>query len=147
MFIVSVYIRVPLRQSMTDHTWQSDLAACVWIPLFPLRCEEGRRPELVGKPTAILSPEDSRRLWHVSREARHMGVRPGMTISQGIGLCATLTLTEPDPAYYDERFARLLLQLSEVSPVIEPAELGRACVGVDGLERLYGRPEKQLDTL
>ena len=132
---------------MPDPTWQSDLAACVWIPLFPLRCEEARRPELSGKPTAMLSLEDSHRLWQVSREARHMGVRPGMTISQGIGLCATLTLSEPDPVYYDERFARLLLQLSEISPVIEPAELGRAFVGVDGLEGLHGSPELQLDAI
>src|SRR5579864_5227381 len=105
---------------MNQPVWQSDLAVCVWIPLFPLRCEEARRPELVGKPAAILSPEDSRRLWQVSREARHLGVRPGMTISQSIGLCATLTLAEPDPISYDEQFARVLLQLRGVSPVIEP---------------------------
>ena len=67
-----------------------------------------------------------------------------MTVSQAIGLCPTLTLCEPDPVHYDEQFARLLLALSRVSPVIEPAELGRAFVGVDGMERLYGSPEQQL---
>ena len=126
---------------------RSDLAVCVWVPLFPLRCEEERHPDLAGKPVALLSMEDSRRLWQVSPQGRHAGVKPGMTISQAIALCATLTLCEPDPVYYDERFASLLLRLSEISPVIEPAELGRAFVGVDGIEKLFGSPERQLEMI
>jgi len=122
----------------------SDLAACVWIPLFALRCEESRRPELAHKPTAVLSPEDSRRVWQVSPQARRQGVRPDMTIGQSIGLCGSLAVFEPDPIYYDDQFARLLMALSNISPVIEPVELGRVFVGVDGLEKLYGTPEQQL---
>jgi DNA polymerase-4/protein ImuB len=122
----------------------SDTAACAWIPLFALRCEEERRPELAGKPVALLSPEDSRRLWQVSSVARHAGVKQGMTISQAIALCASLTLCEPDPVHYDESFSRLLGSLSEVSPVVEPAELGRIFVGVDGLGGLHGSAESQL---
>ena len=123
---------------------QSDLAVCVWIPLFALRCEEARRPELASRPTALLSPEDPRRVWLVSPVAHRMGVRPGVTVSQAIGLCPPLALLEPDPVWYDEQFARLLLALSHVSPVIEPTELGRAYVGVDGLGGLYGGPERVL---
>jgi DNA polymerase-4 len=114
----------------------SDLAVCLWIPLFALRCEERRRPELATTPTALLSPDDTRRVWQVSPFARRAGVRTGMTVSQAIGLCPSLTLCEPDPVYYDEQFSRLLLALGEASPVIEPAELGRVFVGVDGLEGL-----------
>jgi nucleotidyltransferase/DNA polymerase involved in DNA repair len=121
---------------------QSDLAVCVWLPLYPLRCEEERRPRLRSEPTALLAPGDTKRVWMVSSLARRMGVRPGVTVSQAIGLCPPLVLLEPDPVWYDERFARLLLALSGVSPVIEPAELGRAYVGVDGLEGLYGGPER-----
>src|SRR6266576_3151889 len=51
-------------------------------------------------------------------------------------------LCEPDPVHYDEQFARLLAALSEVSPVVEPAELGRAYVGTDGLKGLYGAPQQ-----
>jgi DNA polymerase-4/protein ImuB len=122
----------------------SELAVCLWIPLFPLRCEEQRRPELSGRPTALLSPSDTRRLWQISPTARRVGVRPGMTVSQAIGLCPTLTLCEPDPVHYDEQFTGLLLALNDLSPVIEPAELGRAFIGVDGLERLHGDPARQL---
>jgi nucleotidyltransferase/DNA polymerase involved in DNA repair len=125
----------------------SEVAVCLWIPLFPLRCEERRRPALVRKPTALLSPNDTRRLWQVSPTARRMGVRVGMTVSQSIGLCPSLTLCEPDPVYYDEQFARLLLALGDVSPVIEPVELGRVFVGVDGLEGLYGGPGRVLEVI
>ncbi len=123
---------------------KSELAVCVWIPLFALRAEEERRPRLATRPAAILSPDDTRRVWQISSLARRSGVKPGMTVSQAIGLCPSLTLCEPDPVHYDERFAQLLLRLSRVSPVIEPAELGKAFVGVDGLERLIGSPERQL---
>jgi protein ImuB len=125
----------------------SDHAACVWIPLFPLRCEEGRRPDLIDRPAAVLAPEDSRRIWQASSLARRQGVRPGHTVSQAIGLCPTVALLEPDPVFYDEQFAQLLLRLERVSPVIEPAELGRAYVGVDGLEGLYGAPERVVEVI
>ncbi len=122
----------------------SDLAVCVWIPSFALRAEEFRRDELACKPTALLAPEDTRRVWQVSPLARRHGVRTGMTVSQAIGLCPFLALCEPDPVYYDEQFARLLLALTNVSPIIEPVELGKVFVGVDGLDRLFGGAEKQL---
>jgi len=122
------------------------VAVCVWIPLFALRCEEARRPELASQPSALLAPDASRRVvWQVSPLARHAGVRPGMTVSQAIGLCPALRLCEPDPVHYDERFALLLAALARVSPVVEPAELGLAYVGTDGLEGLYGGPERQVE--
>ncbi len=124
-------------------------AACCWIPLFALRCETARRPELLSLPGALLSPVDTRppRVWQVSPLARHAGVKPGMTVSQAIGLCPALKLCEPDPVYYDEQFARLLATLTQVSPVVEPAELGRAYVGTDGLEGLYGAPEQIVEAI
>lgn len=120
----------------------SSLAACVWIPLFPLRCEEARHEGLAGYPAALLAPDTTRKLWQVSSLARHAGVKPGMTVSQAIGLCPTLRLLEPDPVHYDEQFAALLAALGEVSPVIEPGDLGLAYVGVDGLDGIYGGAEK-----
>ena len=125
----------------------SSFATCVWIPLFPLRCEEARLDELATVPTALLAPDTTRRLWQVSPLARHTGVKPGMTVSQAIGLCPTLRLIEPDPVHYDECFANLLAALSEVSPVIEAAELGLAYVGCDGLEGIYGSPGKIIDAI
>src|ERR1051325_2914331 len=125
----------------------SDCAACCWIPLFPLRCETARQPELASLPVALVGPDDTRRVWQVSPLARHAGVKPGMTVSQAIGLCPALKLCEPDPVHYDAQFSRLLAALGQVSPVIEPAELGRAYVGTDGLEGLYGAPEEIVEAI
>jgi len=122
-------------------------AACVWIPLFPLRCEEARHEGLLAVPSALLAPDTTRKLWQVSSLARHAGVKPGMTVSQAIGLCPTLRLIEPDPVHYDDSFARLLAALNEISPVIESGELGLAYVGTDGLEGIYGSPEKFVEVI
>jgi len=125
----------------------SSLAACVWIPLFPLRCEEVRREGLATHHTALLVPDLSRKLWQVSPLARHAGVRPGMTVSQAIGLCPTLRLCEPDPVHYDERFAGLLAALNEITPVVESGELGLVYLGTDGLEGVFGPPEKVIKAI
>jgi nucleotidyltransferase/DNA polymerase involved in DNA repair len=125
----------------------SSYAACCWIPLFALRCEEARCPELAAQPCALLAPDDLRRVWQVSPLARKAGVTAGLTISQAIGLCPRLRLCEPDPVHYDQQFAQLLTALGTVSPVIEPAELGRVFVGMDGMEGLYGPPEKQVEAI
>lgn len=131
------------KRSLTSHH-----AVCIWIPLFALRAEERRRPELAGRPTALLSADDVRRVWQVSPRARHEGVSPGMTVSQAIGLCPVLTLVEPDPVHYDELFSRLVLALSTISPVVEPGdEIGRVYVGVDGLEKLLGGPKEVLGAI
>ena len=137
----------PRPTGRVSRTLSSDHAVCCWMPLFPLRCEEWRHPALIGLPTALLAPTDTRRTWLVSPVARRMGVQPGMTVSQAIGLCPALTLIEPDPVHYDEIFTQLLLALERVSPVVEPTELGRVFVGVDGLERLYGTPEQQMQVI
>ncbi len=70
-----------------------------------------------------------------------------MTVSQAIGLCPTLTILEPDPVYYDEQFSSILAALTRISPIVEPVELGRAYIGVDGLDRLVGDPAKQIRTI
>src|SRR5207247_7038446 len=125
----------------------SSSAVCCWIPLFALRCEAARRPELGSRPSALVAPDDTRRVWQVSPLARRAGVQAGMHVSQAIGLCHTLLLCEADPVYYDEQFARLLSALGAVSPVIEAPELGRVFVGTDGLEGLYGGPERIADAI
>src|SRR5256884_3888693 len=125
----------------------SDGAACCWIPLFPLRCETARQPELASLPVALVGPDDTRRVWQLSPLARHAGVKPGMTVSQAIGLCPALKLCEPDPVHYDAQFSRLLAALGQGSPGIEPAELGRAYVGTDGLERVFGSPQQIVEEI
>ena len=131
----------------TPRPLTSDLAACCWIPQFALHCEEARHPGFTTGPSAVLSPDDARKVWQVSRHARRVGVRSGMTVSQAIGLAPTLKLCEADPVHYDERFSGLLAALTDVSPVVEPAELGRVFVGLDGLEGIHGNVERQIEAI
>ncbi|HEX9692658.1 MAG TPA: DNA polymerase Y family protein [Gemmatimonadales bacterium] len=132
------------RAMRPNNPLTSERAVCLWIATFPLRCERFRRPELERRPVVLVSPTDLRRVWQVGDVARRAGVSAGMTVSQAIGLCPALAVLEPDPVYYDEQFTHLLDALETVSPVVEPVELGRAYVGVDGVERLYGDPSGQL---
>ena len=124
----------------------SRLALCLWIPTFELRLELVRSPELDATSVALLAPGEGtrREIWQVSERAGEAGVRPGMTISKAVGLCASLTLLEPDPAHYDAATEEMLEALGELSPVVEPAGRGRVFVGVDGVERLLGPPRRQV---
>src|SRR5207247_9430306 len=120
----SGYIRGPLGTRMDRYLSPpptSSVAVCVWIPLFALRCEEARRPALASQPSALLAPDASRRVvWQVSPLARHAGVRRGVTVSQAIGRCRALRLSERDPVHYGARFALLLAALGWVCRVVVP---------------------------
>lgn len=124
----------------------SRTALCLWLPTFELRLELVRFPELDTASVALLAPGEStrRQVWQVSERAAESGVRPGMLVSQAVGLCASLTLLEPDPAHYDAATAGILEALEALSPVVEPAGRGRVFLGMDGLGRLYGSPHRQV---
>src|SRR2546423_3666444 len=106
-------------------TWKPHLTshggACCWIPLFALRCETARRPELASLPVALLSPDDTRRLWQGAPLARRAGVKPAVAGSPAVGLFPPLQLCEPDPGHYDAQVSPLLAALRRVSPGVEPA--------------------------
>lgn len=122
-------------------------ALCLWLPTFELRLELVRSPGLDATSVALLAPSEGvrRTVWQVSERAAEAGVRPGMLVSQAISLCPGVTLLEPDPAHYAAAGEELLEALTGVSPVVEPVEPGRILVGMDGLERLYGPPRRQID--
>jgi len=124
----------------------SSLAACVWIPLFSLRCEEARHDGLAAYPLRCSHPTPPASSGK-SPPRPPRGRKAGMTVSQAIGLCPTLRLIESDPVHYDDCFARLLAALNEISPVIESGELGLAYVGCDGLEGIFGSPGKIVDAI
>jgi nucleotidyltransferase/DNA polymerase involved in DNA repair len=122
-------------------------ALCLWLPTFELRLELMRAPELGSTSVALLSPGESvrRTVWQVSERAWEAGVRPDQLVSQAVSLCPSLTLLEPDPAHYDATTDTLLEVLSELTPVLEPAGRGRVFLGMDGLGRLYGSPQRQAE--
>src|SRR2546428_12899223 len=84
----------------------SESAACCWMPLFALRSETARRPELVAHPVALVASDDTRRVWQVSPPARRAGGEPGMTGSQAVGVWSPPQLCGPGPGPYDARVGR-----------------------------------------
>jgi len=126
---------------------ESRQALCLWLPTFELRLELVRSPELDSTSVALLSDGESTRrtVWQVSERAHEAGVRPGQLVSQAVSLCTSLTLLEPDPAHYDAAVDTMLEVLTELTPVIEPAGRGRVFLGMDGLDRLFGSSNHQID--
>jgi len=122
-------------------------ALCLWLPTFELRLELVRSPELDSTSVALLSPGESTRrtIWQVSERAHTAGVRPGQLVSQAVSLCTSLTLLEPDPAHYDATVEMMLDALTDLTPIVEPAGRGRVFLGMDGLDRLFGSPRRQVD--
>ena len=136
-----------LASSSKSHasTPGSRRALCLWLPTFELRLELVRSPELDSTSVALLSHgERTRRtVQQVSERAWEAGVRPGQLVSRAVSLCPSLTLLEPDPAHYEAATDAMLEALSGLTPVLEPAGRGRVFLGMDGLERLFGPPERQ----
>lgn len=124
----------------------SQHALCIWLPTFELRLEFVRSPELDTTSVALLSPTEGTRrtVDQLSESASVSGVEPGMLVSQAVSLCPSITLLEPDPAFYDAAATEMLEVLSGLSPIIEPAGRGRVFVGADGLERLHGSAFQQV---
>ncbi|MCG8467022.1 MAG: DNA polymerase Y family protein [Gemmatimonadetes bacterium] len=126
----------------------SRLALCLWWRGFEVELERARTPDLADRPLALPTSGNQRVIELECSIASAAGVEPGMLISQAIALCPSLVLCEPDPDFYDAARERILDVLRSGSPVVEPSgDRGRFFIGVDGLERLYGPPERQIESL
>ncbi len=123
----------------------SRMVLCLWWPGFELELERVRTSSLAGQPLALPTLGDRRRVEMGCALATSFGVEPGMIVSQAIALCPSLVLCERDPNFHDAARDRIAEVLRGWSPVVErSADRGRFFVGVDGLERLYGPPERQI---
>lgn len=138
----------PVSGSPGESIPESRTALCLWLPTFELRLELVRSPELDSTSVALLEPQEgvgAGRILQISERAAEAGVRPGMPVSRAVALCPSLTLLEPDPTHYDAAMAAILESLVQVSPVVHAEERGRIQVGMDGLGRLHGSPERQVE--
>jgi hypothetical protein len=103
--------------------------ACIHIARFAVEAERLRRKDigarlvLIGEGTVI----------DCSLGAQAMTVTRGMRMSEAIGLCPSATVFAPDVPYYERLFGEALDFLETLSPHVESAEPGTACVTLDGL--------------
>lgn len=109
------------------------------VPGLGVAVEEIRRPELRSHP-AILGGLPHQR--GVVREAnfvaqRH-GIRPGMTLAQAYQQCPDGVFIMPDLPVYEEVWEAVCDVLRELTPLVEPVEMGQAACDLTGCERLGG---------
>lgn len=116
-------------------------------PNLPLRLELTRLG-LPWTPTAPLvlggRPWDPGVVLDRSPAAARFGVRPGQPLGVAHRLVPEATFLEADPAAYATAFEAALEALAEFTPSIEgetdptAAAFGRALLGIEGLDRLWG---------
>ncbi|GIW08347.1 MAG: hypothetical protein KatS3mg060_3152 [Dehalococcoidia bacterium] len=119
--------------------WTPSRLAFLQIDDFPVAVERRDRPELARLPLAVGgAAEDRKEVLAASTEARAAGIRVGMPLRSALARCPTLVVVQARHARYHEVADALLRALAEVSPLVEPAELGSAWLGLDGLAAIYG---------
>ena len=111
--------------------------ACVLITHLPLKVELGRHPELRGRPV-IITVESGRGPLVLDRSPEATEVVGGMPLQEALSLCKGAALIEADEPLYRTAFDRVIMSLSQRSPLVEKSELGCTYVGVQGLETIYG---------
>ena len=120
--------------------------ACVLIDHFPYKLELKRNPLLRKQRTIIFQHSGSRRIvMDASPTAKE--VSPGMSLQEALARCKDAVPIEADVPTYDREFNAILLRLGDRSPVVEPAGLGCAYVGLDGLQTTYGSEEGLMEQL
>lgn len=124
------------------------MIACVAVPHLPLCVELQRKPELRSIPAVITAgPRMNDTVLDCSPEAAACGIRPGMTVYVVLTLCREAAVVPADPLRYQQQFETMLRALEQVSPRVEPGELGYAYVDLKGLDGLYASAAGLLDAL
>ncbi len=108
--------------------------ACVLIPRFAVEAERQRRRDTVARLLLI----GDGAVFDCSLGAEASGVRPGMRMSEALGLCHRALVLPPDLPHYQRRFDEVLDILDGFSPVVEPGALGAAYLSLDGLPAAPG---------
>jgi DNA polymerase-4/protein ImuB len=83
------------------------------------------------------TPDQRGAVLDCSSEAEAKGVRVGMPLREALGLCPQVSFLPADLPRYGDSFDRILHSLETVSPLVEPAALGCAFIGLDGLNGHY----------
>ena len=118
------------------------MIACLYIARFAVEAERARHPEIVSR--LLLIGEAT--VLDCSLGAEASGVRPGIRMSEAIGLCHNAIVLPPDMPYYNRLFEEMLDHLQELSPEIEgdSSVTGLAYIALRGLPVQLGPFAEQL---
>ncbi len=114
------------------------LIACLLVPSLALACELAERPQLAGRPVALVDVSRTR-VVDCTVEARRYSVRAGMPLREATALCPALVVLEERPARAARAAEVLVDAVASVSPIVEEAAPGVVYAGLRGLEGLYPR--------
>jgi DNA polymerase-4/protein ImuB len=114
--------------------------ACLNIPRFAVEVERQRRNDVATR--LILIGDGT--VFDCSLGAEASGAKPGMRMSEAIGLCHRAVVLPPDMPHYQRRFEEVLDFLEDYSPAVEASDpsilrlrsgrgLGIAFLSLDGL--------------
>ncbi|HZO95920.1 MAG TPA: hypothetical protein VFB42_00960, partial [Gaiellaceae bacterium] len=121
------------------------MIAAVVIPAFDLRAALRRRPAVQARPAALAPlPGTEPLVGSVTGAAEAAGVRPGMRLSEALGMCPSLELVEQDPATAEQAWEEILRRLEDSGFAVEPDRPGVVYFDSRGVERLYGGLEPAL---
>jgi DNA polymerase IV len=104
--------------------------------------EQSLKPELRGKPIAVIGSAKRTVITTASYEARAWGVKTGMTVYEGKKLCPSLILVVGDNRRYAETSRRIVEMMKDFTPMIEVFSIDEAFLDVTGSLRLFGGAER-----
>lgn len=114
--------------------------ACVDVPALPLQLFQRSRPDLAGRPAAIVEREaPSGTIVWANAAARAAGVRSGLRYAAALALCSSLAARAIDSAEIERAVDELVLLLRRFTPHVEPCaeEAGVLWLDATGLERIH----------
>ncbi len=104
--------------------------------------EQATNPSLVGKPIAVVGSKKRTVIVTSSYEARKLGVKTGMTATEGKRACPELILVPGNNRRYIDASVRILAILRDYSPDVEVFSIDEAFVDVTGSLRLFGGADR-----
>ncbi|MDD5039353.1 MAG: DNA polymerase IV [Dehalococcoidales bacterium] len=109
------------------------------LDAFFVSVEQRERPELKGKPVVVGGCPGSRGVVaSASYEARHYGLKAGMSLTRAYYLCPQAIFLSGSFHRYQEASEQFLAILADFTPDIEPAGIDEAYLDISGFEPLYG---------
>jgi len=109
---------------------------CVLLPHFALRCEILRDPEIEGSSAVISYGTGSRKLV-LDYSSKLDGLQTDIPLQQALSRHSKAEILQADVPYYWSIFNHILDGLEMVTPLVEGVELGKAYLGIDGLQSIY----------
>ncbi len=126
----------------------SPVIAHVDMDAFFASIEIRNNPGLKGKPVIVGGGINARSVVSTcSYEARKYGVHSGMSTAGAKRLCPHAVFISAGLCGYVYASARLLKIFEKYSPVVEPVSVDEAFLYITGTERLFGGPEKLVETM